>query len=89
MRRPLAALAAAWRLLRAWRRIYFTGFGLSFTLGSIAVGLAAMNTGNNLLYLLFGSMVGFIVVSSWLSEQAIRDLRVQRAQWALTATPAW
>jgi uncharacterized protein (DUF58 family) len=76
--RPLAAVAAAWRLLRAWRRIYFTGFGLSFTLGSIAVGLAAMNTGNNLLYLLFGSMVGFIVVSSWLSEQTIRDVRIER-----------
>lgn len=76
--RALGRLRHAWRLLRAWRRIYFTGFGLAFTLGSIAVGLAAMNTANNLLYLLFGSMVGFIVVSSWLSEQTIRDVRVER-----------
>lgn len=75
----LASIAGAWRLLRAWRRIYFTAFGLTFTLGSILVGLAAMNTGNNLLYLLFGSMVGFIVVSSWLSEQTIRDVRIERA----------
>ena len=37
-----------------------------------------MNTGNNLLYLLLGSMLGFIAVSSWLSEQAIRALRVER-----------
>lgn len=80
--RPVAAvrnaLAEAWRQVRAWRRIYFTAFGLAFTLGSIAVGLAAMNTGNNLLYLLMGAMVGFICVSSWLSEQTIRDVKVER-----------
>jgi uncharacterized protein (DUF58 family) len=52
--------------------------GSVFTLGATAVGLAALNTGNNLLYLLFGSMLGFIAVSSWLSEQAIRDLRIER-----------
>jgi uncharacterized protein (DUF58 family) len=67
-----------WRQLRAWRRIYFTGFGLAFTLGTVAVGFAAMNTANNLLYLLLGSMVGFMTVSSWLSEQAIRDVSVGR-----------
>ena len=72
-------IALAWRRLRAWRRIYFTAFGSAFTLGSIAVGLAAMNTGNNLLYLLLGAMAGFICVSSWLSEQTIRDLRIERA----------
>ncbi len=81
-RRPLAAarawLAEAWRQVRAWRRIYFTGFGLAFTLGTVAVGFAAMNTANNLLYLLLGSMIGFISVSSWLSEQAIRDVDVDR-----------
>ncbi len=75
----LNALAEFWRQVRAWRRIYFTSFGLAFTLGSIAVGLAAMNTGNNLLYLLMGAMVGFICVSSWLSEQTIRDVNVARA----------
>lgn len=64
--------------LHAWRRIRFTSGGLLFTLGTTAVGFAAMNTGNNLLYLLLGSMLGFIAVSSWLSEQAIRGLRVER-----------
>lgn len=76
--RARARLAEAWRRLRAWRRIYFTGFGLAFTLGTVAVGFAAMNTANNLLYLLMGSMIGFISVSSWLSEQAIRDVGVER-----------
>ena len=37
-----------------------------------------MNTGNNLLYLLLGGMLGLIAVSSWLSEQAIRGLEVVR-----------
>jgi len=44
----------------------------------MAVGIAAMNTGNNLQYLLLESMLGFITVSSWLSEQAIKGLRVER-----------
>ncbi len=73
-----AALRRAWARLRAWRRISFTSGGLAFTIGTFAVGFAAMNTGNNLLYLLLGSMLGFIAVSSWLSEQAIRALRVER-----------
>jgi len=74
----LVGLRDLWRRVRAWRRIRFTGGGLAFTLGTMAVGLAAMNTGNNLLYLLLGSMLGFIVVSSWLSEQAIRELHIER-----------
>lgn len=76
--RAIHALARFWARVRAWRRIRFTSGGAAFTLGTMAVGFAAMNTGNNLLYLLLGSMLGFITVSSWLSEQAIRDLRIER-----------
>ncbi len=77
------ASVASWlrevgRRIHAWRRIHFTAGGLAFTVGTAAVGFAAMNTGNNLLYLLFGAMLGFIAVSSWLSEQAIRGLRIER-----------
>jgi uncharacterized protein (DUF58 family) len=60
------------------RRIRFTRPGLFFTLGSFAVGFAAFNTGNNPLYLLFGAMLGLIIVSGWLSEQVIRGLSVYR-----------
>ena len=67
-----------WARIRAWRRIRFTSGGFVFTLGAVAVGLAAMNTGNNLLYLLLGAMLGFISVSSWLSEKAISGLRITR-----------
>jgi uncharacterized protein (DUF58 family) len=76
--RVLRAVRGAWKRLRAWRRIHFTGGGLVFSLGAFAVGFAAMNTGNNLLYLLLGAMLGFIAVSGWLSEQVIRGLRIER-----------
>ncbi len=85
MKRPLASILRAaratreaWKRLRAWRRISFTPGGLVFTVGTFAVGFAALNTGNNLLYLLLGAMLGFITVSGWLSEQAIRGLVVER-----------
>ncbi len=66
------------RAIRAWRRLSFTVGGALFTAGAFAVGFAAMNTGNNLLYLLLGAMLGFIAVSGWLSEQAIRAVRIER-----------
>jgi len=75
---PYRRARGAWRRIRAWRRIAFTSGGLVFSLGALAIGFAAMNTGNNLLYLLLGGVLGFIVVSGWLSEQVIRDLEVVR-----------
>lgn len=76
--RLLRRLKEGWETLRSWRRIHFTSGGAVFTAGVLAVGFAAMNTGNNLLYLLMGAMLGFIAVSGWLSEQAIRAIRVER-----------
>jgi len=77
--RDLASrLATGWRRLRAWRRIRFTGAGVVFTVGTLAVGFAAINTGNNLLYLLLGALLGFLVLSGWLSEQSIRKISVRR-----------
>ncbi len=73
-----ARVHALFRRIRGWRRIRFTAGGAAFTVGTTAVGFAALNTGNNLLYLLLGSMLGFIAVSGWLSEQAIRELHVER-----------
>lgn len=75
---PLHWARGVWREIRAWRRITFTSGGGAFTAGVLAVGFAALNTGNNLLYLLLGTMLGFIAVSGWLSEQAIRSLHVER-----------
>ncbi len=67
-----------WRRLRSRRRVRFTSGGVAFTLGTVSVSFAAMNTGNNLLYLLLGAMLGVVAVSGWLSEQAIRGLGVER-----------
>jgi uncharacterized protein (DUF58 family) len=40
----------------------------------MALGFAAMNTGNNLLYLLVSMLLGLIIVSGVLSEQSMRGL---------------
>lgn len=64
--------------LRAPRRLRFTRAGWLFTAGALAIGVAAIPTGNNLLFLLLGSMLGFIAVSGWLSEQSIRGLEIER-----------
>lgn len=71
-------LREVWRKLRGWRRIRFTTGGALFSAGSLAIGFAAINTGNNLLYLLLGAMLGFIVLSSWLSERNLRQLVIRR-----------
>lgn len=68
----------AWTKLRGWRRIRFTTAGAVFSTGSLAIGFAAVNTGNNLLYLLLGAMLGFIVLSGWLSERILRQLEIRR-----------
>ena len=74
----LTILQKAWRRLRGWRRIHFTVGGAVFSAGSLAIGFAAVNTGNNLLYLLFGAMLGFIALSGWLSERVLRQLEISR-----------
>jgi uncharacterized protein (DUF58 family) len=76
--RLLRRVYATWRRIRAWRRIKFTSGGLVFTGGAFAVGFAAVNTGNNLLYLLLGAMLGLIALSGWLSEQTLRGLEISR-----------
>ena len=74
----LTTLREAWKRLRGWRRIRFTTGGALFSAGSLAIGFAAVNTGNNLLYLLLGAMLGFIALSGWLSERVLRRLEIRR-----------
>ena len=69
---------SGWKRFWSWRKLRFTRSGLFFTGGAFAVGFAAINTGNNLLYLLLGAMLGFIAISSWLSEQVIGKIRALR-----------
>jgi len=52
--------------------------GIRFILLSLAIGIAAINTGNNLLYLLLSMMLTLIVLSGLLSEHCLRNVAVRR-----------
>ena len=64
--------------LRPPRRLKFTREGKFFLGITLGVGFAAINTGNNLLYLLLGLLLALIVVSGLMSEMSLRDLTVVR-----------
>jgi len=72
----------AWqRLLRRFRpprKLKFTREGKYFLGITLGVGFAAVNTGNNLLYLLLGMLLSLIVLSGVMSELSLRDLNVVR-----------
>jgi uncharacterized protein (DUF58 family) len=72
------AWARLWRRLRPPRRLRFTREGNWFVFLALAIGLAAINTGNNLLYLLLAWLLSFILASGVLSELTMRGLRVTR-----------
>src|SRR3989442_3032730 len=59
------------------RRLWPTRDGWWCLGAALGLGFAAINTGNNLLYLLVSMLLGLVVVSGILSEQSIRGLRVE------------
>lgn len=65
-----------WRRLRPPRTIRPTREGWWFLLTTLGLGFSALNTGNNLLYLLLSMLLGTIVVSGILSEQTMRRVRL-------------
>src|ERR1700709_37193 len=60
--------------LRPPRKLKFTREGKFFVGITLGVGFAAINTGNNLLYLLLGMLLALIIVSGLMSELSPRDL---------------
>jgi len=73
----------AWRSLkrartRGRRQLRFTQEGRYLVLISLGIGFAAINTGNNLLYLMLGMLLSIIIVSGILSEHTLRGLTVKR-----------
>jgi uncharacterized protein (DUF58 family) len=64
--------------MRAPRSLRFTREGKFFVGITLGVGFAAINTGNNLLYLLLGLLLALIVVSGIMSELSLRGLSVKR-----------
>jgi len=57
-------------------RLSLTGLGVQCLLALLAVGAFSVNTGNNLLYLVFSLMLGLFLVSGVLSRRALQGLRV-------------
>jgi uncharacterized protein (DUF58 family) len=51
-----------------------TRLGLEYLAALVLMGGFAVNSGNNLLYLVFSLMLGLFLVSGWVSRRAIRDL---------------
>ncbi len=82
---PIRTVTADGRPLSRWRRavrpsrkLKFTREGKFFVGITLGVGFAAMNTANNLLYLLLGMLLALIAVSGVMSEISLRDLSVVR-----------
>ena len=66
------------RLLFRNRSLVFTSEGTRFLIFTLAVGVAAVNTGNNLFYLLLAMMLSLVVMSGLLSEICLRRLEFRR-----------
>jgi len=60
------------------RRLTFTREGKVFVFVTFGLGFAAVNTGTNLMYLVFGFMLSLIILSGVLSEHVLRKLRIVR-----------
>jgi uncharacterized protein (DUF58 family) len=75
---PLGRWRKAWRRRELGRRLKFTREGKFFVGITLGLGFAAINTANNLLYLLLGMLLALIVVSGVMSELSLRDLTVVR-----------
>jgi len=75
---PLPPFRALIRLIYRSRSLRLTPEGTKFLLFTLAIGVAAINTGNNLFYLILALMLSLIVISGLLSEQCLRRLEFQR-----------
>lgn len=66
------------RWFRPPRKLRPTRAGWLFFLLVMGVGFAALNTGNNLLYLVLSLMLAFLVLSGVFSESALRGIQIKR-----------
>ncbi len=68
----------AWlrRILKPPRQLQFTRLGTYVVLLALGIGFAAMNTGNNLVYMVFGMMLGVITASGIISEMSLRGIEI-------------
>jgi len=57
-------------------RLAITRLGAEYLAAMLLMGVFAVNTGNNLLYLVFSMMLGLFLASGWVSRRAIQDLEL-------------
>ena len=77
-RRAAQIVARPFPGLPCRRSFQLTSEGIRFLLFATAVGIAAVNTGNNLFYLLLAMMLSLILVSGLLSELCLSRLAFRR-----------
>ena len=66
------------RWLRPPRTLRPTRAGWVFFAFTLGVGMAALNTGNNLMYMVLSLLLSFLVLSGVMSESALRGIQVRR-----------
>ncbi len=78
------------RLIPDWE-IRITNFGLGYILMCLVVAIAALNTGNNGLYLVLAGMLSAMVVSGVLSRRNVRAVRceIETSGEVVATRPAW
>jgi uncharacterized protein (DUF58 family) len=74
---PFQYPSLAQRLVRR-RSTRITSEGVQFLLFTLAIGVAAINTGNNLFYLLLAMMLSLILISGIVAEHSLRRLEFHR-----------
>jgi uncharacterized protein (DUF58 family) len=74
----LSRLRTVVHRLTRHRSTRLTSEGVQFLLFTLAVGVAAINTGNNLFYLLLSMMLSLILLSGIVAEHCLRRLEFHR-----------
>jgi uncharacterized protein (DUF58 family) len=81
-RRPPRADGVLTRRVKRWlrppRTLRPTRAGWVFFALTLGVGMAALNTGNNLMYMVLSLLLSFLVLSGVMSESALRGIQVRR-----------
>ncbi|VAW39155.1 FIG002343: hypothetical protein [hydrothermal vent metagenome] len=77
-------------IIRSLKKLKFTREGTLYTAAIFVLGIAAINTGNNMLYLILATLLSLIIISGVMSEPILRkiSLRRQFPQRLYRATPA-
>jgi uncharacterized protein (DUF58 family) len=58
-------------------KLSITRLGIEYLAAMLLMGLFAVDTGNNLLYLVFSMMLGLFLVSGWVSRRAIQGMALE------------